>query len=205
MRFKQETIETLNQKGITVKWYTQDTLEQYKKAVEDERFEDYFNYYSFRASKSNPDDVKRARECAKRSAEWKCKPEEHTKLYVTYGEQGRTFTRTTTKSGEITVEMVEKWMATNNKSYDSIYGNFADHTQKLLRESDLKHTGFIYPTTYGIGIWIFLNRDFEKCKKWVEDLLDKKELDYNTEYSDARFVFRYKISKAKANIAKMNG
>ena len=44
---------------------------------------------------------------------------------------------------------------------------------------------------------------FRKQKKNIENLLNSLGLTYTTEYSDAYYVFRYKISKSKENIEKI--
>lgn len=62
----------------------------------------------------------------------------------------------------------------------------------------------VYPTTYGIGVWVFYNWDLEKDLKNVADLLNKFGVEYYTEFSDARWVFRFKISKKSINLDKIS-
>lgn len=203
MYISDETIAKLAKKNIRVKWYVEDTFEEYHAKTWKAEYKGYFNYCGEKLPET-PENIAEAKKFADWAAKRACSETEHTKLYVTYSDKNRTFVRNTTKSQNITTEIVEKWISHNDKPYNGIYGKFADHTQKLLSDSDMKHHGFIYPTTYGIGIWVFYNWDVDKCKKWVENLLNSKKLDYYTEYSDAGLVYRYKISKARANIAKMN-
>ena len=57
----------------------------------------------------------------------------------------------------------------------------------------------MYPTTYGIGLWAFYNWNFQEQASEIENILNTNKIEYKTEYSDARWVFRYKISKKEVN------
>lgn len=60
----------------------------------------------------------------------------------------------------------------------------------------------IYTTTYGFGIeCIFFNND--EIKKLVCDYLDNFGIEYTNEYSEAGWVYRFKIGKSKTNIDKL--
>jgi DNA polymerase III sliding clamp (beta) subunit (PCNA family) len=85
---------------------------------------------------------------------------------------------------------------------DNVYNNFSDKFKLVLDKLGYSNNINVYPTTYGIGIFVFLG-DKSQASKLVASILDKAGIDYKTEYSDASFVFRYKISKSKENIAKL--
>jgi hypothetical protein len=89
---------------------------------------------------------------------------------------------------------------------DNVYQNFCNDFKKLLPEK-YKNSVDVYPTSYGIGIFValcFSKNERENIKKEIELILTKYNIDYKNEYSDAGWVFRYKISKAKENIDKIN-
>lgn len=88
---------------------------------------------------------------------------------------------------------------------DVIYKNFVNDFKKLL-PVEYKNSINVYPTSYGIGIFVLFSyrNQHEKIKNQIENILTSKNIDFNTEYSDARYVFRYKISKSKNNIQKIN-
>ncbi len=84
---------------------------------------------------------------------------------------------------------------------DKVFKNFSEDFQKILNGTDFENSINIYSTTYGIGVEsIFGNK---KSREFVEGKLNDLGIDYTTEYSDARWVFRYKISKSKENIEKL--
>lgn len=85
---------------------------------------------------------------------------------------------------------------------DNVYNNFSDKFKLVLDKLGYSNNINVYPTTYGIGIFVFLG-DKSQASKLVASILDKAGIEYKTEYSDASFVFRYKISKSKENIAKL--
>jgi hypothetical protein len=96
----------------------------------------------------------------------------------------------------ITVEWV---MEKLNK--DSVYKFFSDNFRKLLEKMGYSGYGFsIYPTTYGIGVFTLKG---EKGVKLINDTLDNVGILYSGEWSDAQYVYRYKISKSKENVDRM--
>ncbi len=84
----------------------------------------------------------------------------------------------------------------------SVYKSFATHFGKLLKPMGLN----AYPTTYGIGIFVVLmrNKTSEAIQTEIDTLLNNLGIEYKTEYSNAHWVFRYKISKSTANIERIN-
>ena len=84
---------------------------------------------------------------------------------------------------------------------ESIFKNFTEHFKTLIKKYDLS----AYPTTYGIGIFSLFNfnNQVTDAKQNVESILNDLGVEYTTEYSDAGWVFRYKISKAANNIERI--
>jgi DNA polymerase III sliding clamp (beta) subunit (PCNA family) len=83
----------------------------------------------------------------------------------------------------------------------NIYTSFANKFSELLKKEGISYNA--YPTTYGIGIFIFANSNYKEDIDKIEKLLDKTNIEYYKEYSDAHFVLRFKISKSKENISKI--
>ncbi len=84
----------------------------------------------------------------------------------------------------------------------NIYKSFATHFSKLLKPLNLQ----AYPTTYGIGIFVALNnkQKSETIQTEINNILNKHNVVYSNEFSDAHWVYRYKISKSKENIERIN-
>lgn len=82
---------------------------------------------------------------------------------------------------------------------DKIYKNFSNVFGKLVK----KHGFSVYPTSYGIGVFcaIGLRSDIQSSKNKIDEMLKSFGIEYSTEYSDAGWVFRYKISKSSKNIS----
>jgi hypothetical protein len=60
-----------------------------------------------------------------------------------------------------------------------------------------------YPTTYGVGVWIAYNYRAEETVFLLKKLFDARGVEYKNEFSGARWVFRFKISKAKDNLTQL--
>lgn len=84
---------------------------------------------------------------------------------------------------------------------DKVYINFSEHFNSIVKKFNVS----AYPTTYGIGIFVgFGFRDaIDSIKQKIENVLTELGVKYSTEYSDARWVFRYKISKSIDNIEQI--
>jgi hypothetical protein len=91
---------------------------------------------------------------------------------------------------------------TDKLSAISVYKSFASHFGKLIKPMGLN----AYPTTYGIGIFVMLmrNKTSETIQNEIDTLLTNLGIEYKTEFSDAHWVFRYKISKSAKNIERLN-
>lgn len=108
------------------------------------------------------------------------------------------------KSKKIDIEFINKEIEKSRKQYSGTYGKFADKMQKLLSDNDIENNLVIYPTTYGIGVWYIYNWNAKKHISLVTDILERNNIEYYNEFSDARWVYRFKISKKYANIEKLN-
>jgi hypothetical protein len=84
---------------------------------------------------------------------------------------------------------------------DNVYKNFSDKFNTLINNKNIS----AYPTTYGLGIFvgIGLRSRIEETKSDIENTLKNMGIEYTTEYSNAGYVFRYKLSKKADNIKKM--
>jgi hypothetical protein len=68
---------------------------------------------------------------------------------------------------------------------------------KIVKHNDHRvHKGLFYTTLYGIGMWDFFNSDMVHniLHKEIDAFLKANEVKYTNEYSDARWVFRYKFN-----------
>ena len=212
MRITQQTIQALEEKGIKVSFHPESD-EEYSKKVWEENYRHFLDYYNggevFMDGKVIHFDAKgeyeqsKAREYADRRIPYIVKDWYNAEtLYIRYGDKGRMVVqKVSVKSKEITEDYVMKLIEKNEKSYNGIYGNFADKMNKLIagRTSQLS----IYPTTYGIGVWIFYNFKAEENITYVENILKEKGIEYYNEFSDAHYVYRFKISKNRENLERI--
>lgn len=90
-------------------------------------------------------------------------------------------------------------------SQGSTYKNFAETFKNILNSKRQGGGLIVYPTTYGIGIFVAVGSrgGIDEIKQEVEATLAEYGIQYTTEYSNARWVFRYRISKSAANIEKL--
>jgi len=100
------------------------------------------------------------------------------------------------KKSEITFEWV-----VSKLNADAIYKSFAEHFNKIVSKFGL----YGYPTTYGIGVFVAVGfrNSINETKSQITNVLNQMGVKYENEYSEAGWVFRYKISKAKDNINKI--
>jgi len=99
------------------------------------------------------------------------------------------------------MEVTFEWIM-NKLSNDKVYKSFAENFNKILKAKGYSNLN-AYPTSYGIGVFLY-GRGIEETKTQIEELLNSLGIDYKTEYSEGNWVFRYRISKSKENIAKIN-
>ena len=100
------------------------------------------------------------------------------------------------------MEVSFEWIM-NKLSNDKVYKSFAENFNKILKAKGYSNLN-AYPTSYGIGVFVGFGRGIEETKNQIEKLLNSLGIQYKTEYSNEGYVFRYKISKSKENIAKIN-
>lgn len=96
------------------------------------------------------------------------------------------------KSKEVTLDYIM-----NKLNQESVYRNLSDMFSKLCKNLA------VYPTTYGIGIDAFYNFGLDDEIKQVEDKLNELGIEYRTEFSEARYVYRFVISKKSINLQKI--
>ena len=91
----------------------------------------------------------------------------------------------------------------NKIEAENIYFNFSKNFKKLLEVKGY-NTVSVYPTSYGIGVFALFTQGFKEIKNDIERLLTSLDIEYKNQYSSAGWVYRYVISKKKANIKKIN-
>lgn len=211
MRISEETIKHFANRGVSVRWYAEHTFEEYKQRVWNTSVQRYVEYYKdcvgdgCAANKlyETFDELEAA---AKVNADIECRylrgaGYDDTTLFIEY--DGKLIIKKeNVKSKEITIEMIDKLIAKNEKAYSGYYGEFAKNMQRLLNENGLTDKFSVYPTTYGIGIWVIYNWNAKEEIEKVTKILDERGIEYYNEYSEAGWVYRYKVSKRADNIAK---
>jgi len=88
-------------------------------------------------------------------------------------------------------------------SKTSEYRNFCETFQKLLAEPPSVQ---VYAASYGLGVSVAFDYkgSVQQLKERISALLDRHQIDYKTEHSEAGWVFRYKISQSVANIERIS-
>lgn len=69
-----------------------------------------------------------------------------------------------------------------------------DSAMRSLKDIRARHAWYItYSTNYGIGMWnLFVSTETKNTvKNKIETLLNAENIEFENEYSDARWVFRY--------------
>ena len=217
MRISKETIKHFANKGINVRWYAEKTYEEFKKNQWDKEYKRWFDYSKNSCKELNPprndgsyqswnyetvaEYEKEIKKFCDRIIDRHCDPYEYNKLYIEY--DGKLIVKKeNVKSKEITIEMIDKLIAKNEKAYSGYYGEFAKNMQKLINDNGLADKFSVYPTTYGIGIWVIFNYSAKEEINKVTKILNDRGIEYYNEYSEAGWVYRYKVSKKAGNIAK---
>lgn len=217
MRISKETIETLKSQGINVRWFPEETYEEFKKRVWDEEYKRWFDYSKNSCKELNPscewvsswnfetlaEYEEHIRKFCDQIIDRHCSPYEFTTLYVEHDNGQMLVRKENVKSKEITVEYVLKLVEKDRKVYAGTYGKFAMCMQKLCKERGLANKFCVYPTTYGIGVWLFYNFNADKHIEQVEEIMKERNIEYYNEFSDAHWVYRFKVSKKRENIERM--
>lgn len=96
---------------------------------------------------------------------------------------------------------LDKIIAKVERESTTELGKFSAMMQKLIQQRIQGHGWLVYPTTYGIGLYAIYNRHFDEDKKTIDDVLNGLHVEFANEFSDAAWIYRYKISKKEANRA----
>lgn len=98
------------------------------------------------------------------------------------------------------MEVTYEWIS-DKINKQNVFVNFCDNFNKFLRSKGLRG----YATSYGIGIEsLFVgSKNLKENKTSIENELNSLGIKYTTEYSEAHWVFRYKISQSKENIERL--
>lgn len=125
-------------------------------------------------------------------------PQRATEMYIGFIRVGSEITHVgkTIKSTkkETTIEYV---LAKINS--EKAYKSFAHEFNKIIS----KIGASAYPTTYGIGVFVAVGfrSAISETKSKIELALKEIGVAFTTEYSDAGWVLRYKISKSVSNFS----
>ena len=212
MRIEKTTIKSLADKGIRVSFHPESD-EEYRIKVWEKEYRDFLDYYNgmevFMGDKvihfnaNGEYEQSKARAYADKHTPYRVNDWYNANtLYIWYGDKGRMVVqKVSVKSKEITEDYVLKLIEKNEKMYKGFYGEFTDKMNNLL--GNKKSYFSIYPTTYGIGVWLFYNFSADKDIKYIENILKEKGIEYYNEFSDMRYVYRFKISKKRENLERL--
>ena len=212
MRIEKTTIKSLADKGIRVSFHPESD-EEYRIKVWEKEYRYFLDYDNgtkvFMGDKVIPSNAygeyeqSKARAYADKHTPYRVNDWYNANtLYIWYGDKGRMVVqKVSVKSKEITEDYVLKLIEKNEKMYKGFYGEFTDKMNKLL--GNKKSYFSIYPTTYGIGVWLFYNFSADKDIKYIENILKEKGIEYYNEFSDMRYVYRFKISKKRENLERL--
>ena len=98
------------------------------------------------------------------------------------------------KKKEVTLEWI---LGKINKS--SSFVNLSEKLGKMLNIKGLN----VYPTSYGVGMFRLFGLNKNEVDR-IHNFFKTNDIEYSNEYSDARYVFRFKVSKKKENLKKIN-
>jgi len=83
------------------------------------------------------------------------------------------------------------------------YSRFAGEFRRLINAKGLDKSWSVYPTEYGIGIWIYYNWNSERDCRLVKELMDESGVEYSNEYSNAAWVYRFRLAKGEKNLDRI--
>lgn len=210
MRVKQQTIDQLAAQGITIKIFPT-SREAYFERCYAQRYDWLKPWFCglFKGFDENGKDILIDRPDEERQAEARKYAEKDCNnwwdaetLYIAYGDNRLICKKWPVKSKEVTYDYVIKAVEQDKKLYEGPYGYFTDKFRKLMPE-ELKENINVHPHLYGIGVWVFWNYQASKHIAAVEETLKKYDIEYTTEFSPARWVYRFKISKKASNLNKI--
>ena len=200
MRVRNKTIKELKEMGIDIKIYPTTYEEFYERCLQKNNVHFYFYFKMCETDKERDSHNNDMRAFSERDAHnWY----DANVLYITYGNNITFCKKENVKSKEITKDYVLKLIEKDKKAYKSAYGDFTLKMKKILQESKIGGL-LVYPTTYGIGVYVYYGLFAGNSIKKLDDILKSKGIEYKNEFSDAHWVWRYKISKKKSNLAKID-
>ena len=203
MRIEKTTIKSLADKGIRVSFHPESD-EEYRIKVWEKEYRYFLDYDKVIHFNANGEyEQRKAKAYADKHTPYRVNDWYNANtLYIWYGDKGRMVVqKVSVKSKEITEDYVLKLIEKNEKMYKGFYGEFTDKMNNLL--GNKKSYFSIYPTTYGIGVWLFYNFSADKDIKYIENILKEKGIEYYNEFSDMRYVYRFKISKKRENLERL--
>ena len=208
MRVLEKTLQELNEMGITAKIYPYDYEAFYQRCWKKEY--DYVKHYHKDWNSPYCDSwIKSEEQLEQEATKW---ADEHVMrdvkdwynadmLYIEY--DGRLICKKeNVKNKLITTDYVLKLVEKDKKLYNGFYGGFTLKMKELLKQEGFDKGLNVYPTTYGIGVMVFWWHG-DGYINHVKQILDSRGVEYYNEYSDARWVYRFKISKKKENLARI--
>jgi len=80
----------------------------------------------------------------------------------------------------------------------SQFKNLTEHMKKVVSGNNID----VYPTSYGVGMFRLFGIEkgiLVRVKKFFDD----NNIEYTNEFSDARWVYRFKVSKKAENIKRL--
>jgi hypothetical protein len=86
----------------------------------------------------------------------------------------------------------------NKINKESQFINLSKYMSKLLNIGGLT----VYPTSYGVGMFRLFGIDKKELNR-IHEFFKSNNIEYTNEYSNARYVYRFKISKKQDNIKKI--
>ena len=217
MRISKETIDALNVQGINVRWFPEETYEEFRRAQWEKEYKRWFDYSKSSCKELNPtsewvvswdfETLAEYEEHIKKFCDQiidrHCDPYEYDTLYVTHDGEQMLVKKENVKSKVITVDYVLKLVEKDRKLYAGTYGQFAIAMQRLCKKKGLTNKFCVYPTTYGIGVWLFYNFNADKHIEQVEEIMKERNIEYYNEFSEHHWVYRFKVSKKRENIERI--
>lgn len=219
MIIKKETIETLLKQGIVIRWFPESTFEEFKKNQWEKEYKKWFDYSKSSCKELNPpkndgsyeswnyetlaEYEEHIRKFCDQIIDRHCSPYEFDTLFVEHDGGQILVKKENVKSKEITVEYVLKLVEKDRKTYAGTYGRFAMEMQRICKKLGYTTSLTVYPTTYGIGIWLFYNFHADAHIENVRKIMEEKGIEFYNEYSDKRWVYRFKVSKKRENLEKI--
>ena len=207
MNIKKSIISEFKNEGITIRPYFEDD-ETWEAKIRVQELDELWNYEKgmfvgwgedgksivVGDTKTREDFREQSKEFADRKI--KNKWDDSTEIWVFIPKENVHFCiRNVGKYQEITREFIENKINRELNKYKSVYGDFCRKMRALLLKAGIDGGWTIYPTTYGIGIWSMFNWNAKHNAEMVEKLLKKYDIEYTNGWSDAKWVYRFRIAK----------